>query len=88
MGPDRGTMGEVSNLIRQRGFAGQRRIETLILNDRRARQGAVVGKFMTFMNKKNTLMIELYERESTTRTKPGWGNLAYFVYNDLCPVMS
>ena len=50
----------------------------------RARQGAVVSKFMTFMNRKNTLMIELYERAFYTR-KPGWDNLANFVYNDLCP---
>ena len=71
VGPDRGTKGEVSNLIRQRGFAGQRRIETLILNDRRARQGAVVGKFMTFMNKKNALMVEsLYNKNEARLGQP------------------
>ena len=70
---------------RQRGFQGwQRRIETPSLNDMRAKQGAVVSKFMTFMNRKNTLMIELYERAFYNK-KPGWDNLANFVYNDLCP---
>ena len=69
---------------RQKGFVNQRRIETPSLNDMRARQGAVVSKFMTFMNRKNTLMIELYERAFYTR-KPGWDLLANFVYNDLCP---
>ena len=70
--------------IRQRGFTRQIRIRTRSLNDMRARQGAVVGKFMTFMNRKNTLMIELYERAFYNK-KPGWDNLANFVYNDLCP---
>ena len=73
------------NPRRDRGFQGwQRRIETPSLNDMRAKQGAVVSKFMTFMNRKNTLMIELYERAFYTR-KPGWDLLANFVYNDLCP---
>ena len=62
----------------------EKRIETPTLNDMRARQGAVVSKFMTFMNRKNTLMIEFYERAFYNK-KPGWDNLANFVYHDLCP---
>ena len=50
----------------------------------RARQGAVVGKFMNFMHRKNTIVIELYERAFYTK-KPNWDQLANFVYNDLCP---
>ena len=72
------------NPNRQRGFNWQTRIETPTLNDMRAKQGAVVSKFMTFMNRKNTIMIELYERAFYNK-KPGWDNLANFVYNDLCP---
>ena len=75
------------NPIRLKGFGYQRRIETPSLNDMRARQGAVVSKFMTFMNRKNTLMIELYERAFYNK-KPGWDLLANFVYNDLCPTDS
>ena len=72
------------NPQRQRGFVPTRRIETPTLNDMRARQGAVVGKFMNFMHRKNTLVIELYERAFYTR-KPNWDQLAGFVYSDLCP---
>ena len=50
----------------------------------KAKQGAVVSKFMTFMNRKNSVMIELYERAFYNK-KPGWDNLANFVYHDLCP---
>ena len=72
------------NPNRQRGFNVQTRIVTPTLNDMKAKQGAVVSKFMTFMNRKNTLSIELYERAFYNK-KPGWDNLANFVYNDLCP---
>ena len=54
------------------------------MNDTKAKQGAVVSKFMTFMNRKNILSIELYERTFYNK-KSGWDNLANFVYNDLCP---
>ena len=72
------------NPNRQRGFGQQRRIETPTLNEMRARQGAVVGKFMNFMHRKNTLVIEIYERAFYNK-KPNWDQLASFVYNDLCP---
>ena len=55
------------NPNRQRGFVPTRRIETPTLNDMMARQGAVVGKFMNFMHRKNTLVIELYERAFYSR---------------------
>ena len=71
------------NPNRQRGF-GPRRIETPTLNDMRARQGAVVSKFMNFMQRKNTVVIELYEKAFYTR-RPTWESLANFVYSDLCP---
>ena len=49
------------NPHRQKGFgaAASRRIEAPTLNDMRARQGAVVGKFMNFMQRKNTIVMEL-----------------------------
>ena len=73
--------GDGLNPNRQRGFI---RIETPTLNDMKAKQGAIVSKFMTFMNRINTAMIELYER-SFYNKRPGWDSLANFVYNDLCP---
>ena len=79
-------MGDRSGLnpARQRGFNMPQRIETPTLNDMKAKQGAIVSKFMTFMNRKESVMIELYERSFYTR-RPGWDSLANFVYNDLCP---
>ena len=68
----------------QRGFDVQSRIETPTLNDMKAKQGAIVSRFMTFADRKNTVMVELYERSFYIK-KPGWDSLANFVYNDLCP---
>ena len=50
------------NPKRQKGFGQRGRIETPTLNDIQAKQGAVVSKFLTFLNWKRSLMIELYER--------------------------
>ena len=72
------------NPNRQKGFSPQPRIETPTLNDMKAKQGAIVSKFMTFANRKNTVMIELYERAFYAK-RPGWDSLANFIYNDLCP---
>ena len=72
------------NPNRQRGFNWQTRIVTPTLNDMRARQGAVVSKFLTFMNRKNSIKIELYEKAFYNK-KPGWDSMATFVYSDLCP---
>ena len=72
------------NPNRQRGFgATTRRIETTTLNEMRARQGAVVGKFMNFLQRKNTVVIDLYDRAFFAK-RPTWEQLANFVYNDLC----
>ena len=74
------------NPNRQKGFgaAVSRKIETPTLNDMRARQGASVGKFMSFMHRKNTIVIDLYNRAFYSK-RPSWEGLANFVYNDLCP---
>ena len=81
-----GMLGDGLNPNRQKGFgaAASRRIETPTLNDMRARQGAVVGKFMNFMQRKNTIVIDLYERAFFAK-RPNWDSLANFVYSDLCP---
>ena len=78
--------GDGLNPNRQKGFgaAATRRIETPTLNDMRARQGAVVGKFLNFMHRKNTIVIELYNKAFFSK-RPTWESLANFVYNDLCP---
>ena len=44
----------------------------------------MVSKFMNFMQRKNTVVIELYEKAFYTR-RPTWESLGNFVYNDLCP---
>ena len=74
------------NPNRQRGFgaATSKRIEAPTLNDMRARQGAVVGKFMNFMHRKNTIVIELYNRAFFSK-RPSWESLANFIYSNLCP---
>ena len=69
------------NPRRQRGFG---RIETPTLLDMQVKQGAVVSKFLTFLNRKKSLMIELYERAFYAK-RPGWDHVANFIYNDLCP---
>ena len=71
-----GAQNDGLNPNRQRGF-GTRRIETPTLNDMRARQGAVVSKFMNFMQRKNTVVIELYEKAFYTK-RPTWESLAKF----------
>ena len=73
------------NPNRQKGFgAASKRIETPTLNDMRARQGAVVGKFLNFMHRKNTIVIDLYDRAFFAK-RPTWDSLANFVYSNLCP---
>ena len=71
------------NPNRQKGYgaaaATSRRIETPTLNDMRARQGAVVGKFLNFMHRKNTIVIELYDRAFFSK-RPTWESLANFVF--------
>ena len=69
---------------RAKGFGmGQARVETPSLNDMRARQGAIVAKFMTFLKRKCSLVVEMYET-SFYRQKPNWEKIADFIHNDLC----
>ena len=75
------------NPTRNRGFGYNQgaasRIETPSLNDMRAKQNAIVAKFMTFFQRKCSLVIEMYEG-SFYRQKPNWDRIAEFIYNDLC----
>ena len=86
-GGDGGNGGGVKlglNPYRYRGFGmGQGRVETPSLNDMRAKQGAIVAKFMTFFKRKSTLVIEMYET-AFYKQKPNWDRIAEFVYSDLC----
>jgi hypothetical protein len=59
------------------------RVVTPTLNAMKAKQGAIVAKFMTFFRRKNTLVIEMYEK-SFYKQKPTWDKIADFVYNDVC----
>ena len=70
--------------VRPRGFgAVNTRVKTPSLNDMRAKQKAIVAKFMTFFQRKSTLVIEMYEH-AFYRQKPNWEKIAEFIYSDLC----
>ena len=73
------------NPNRQRGFGDQvpTRFETPRLSDMRAKQGAIVARFLTFFQRKSSLVIELYNA-AFYRQKPNWDRIADFVHNDLC----
>ena len=72
------------NPNRQRGFGESfPRIETPRLTDMRAKQGAVVARFLTFFQRKSSLVVELYNTVFY-KQKPTWDKIANFVYNDLC----
>ena len=60
------------------------RIETPRLADMQAKQGAVVARFLTFAQRKSSLVIELYN-SAFYKQKPTWDKIANFVYGDLCP---
>ena len=66
------------NPARQRGFGG-----APSLSDLKARQGAIVARFMTFFQRKTSLVIELYNTVFY-KQKPSWDKIADFVHNDLC----
>ena len=70
------------NPQRQRGFG--ERIETPRLSDMRAKQNAIVARFLNFAQRKLSLVAELYNA-SFYRQKPTWDKIADFVHNDLCP---
>ena len=76
------------NRIRGFGSQGQgannKRVETPSLNEMRAKQGAIVAKFMTFFKRRSTLVVEMYE-SCFYKEKPKWDQIADFVYKDLCP---
>ena len=82
------TDGSGLNPGRIRGFGmptgSNNQAESPSLNDMRARQGAIVAKFMTFYKRKSTLVIEMYEA-CFYKQKPRWDQIENFVYNDLCP---
>ena len=66
---------------RLRGFGDQpsrRKFESPSLNDMRAKQQTIVSKFMTFFQRKCSLVIEMYE-SSFYRRKPNWDNIAEFI---------
>ena len=72
------------NPNRKRGFdANFPRIETPTLSDMRVRQGAIVAKFLTFFQRKSSLVIELYNGVFYRQT-PTWDKIADFVAGDLC----
>ena len=75
------------NPYRMKGFVRQQsgsvRVETPTLSGMKAKQGAIVSKFMTFFQRKFTLVVEMYE-SSFYRQKPSWDRIAEFVYTDLC----
>ena len=83
-----GVVNDVARLnpSRARGFVGMgsARLETPSLNDMRAKQGAIVAKFMTFFKRKSTLVVEMYET-AFYKQKPNWDRIAEFVHTDLCP---
>ena len=78
------------NPNRIRGFGGPATskshadVQAPTLNEMRARQGAIVAKFMTFFKRKSSLVIEMYEA-CFYRDKPKWDQIAEFIYSDLCP---
>ena len=71
------------NPNRIRGFSNQNsaggKVETPSLNAMKAKQGAIVARFMTFFNRKCTLVIEMYEA-CFYKEKPKWDQIADFVY--------
>ena len=64
------------NPDRQRGFGDKfPRIETPRLADMRAKQGAVVARFLTFFQRKSSLVVELYNA-AFYKQKPNWDKIA------------
>ena len=80
------TVGDGSGLnpYKDKGFGTAfPRIETPRLSDMRAKQGAIVARFLTFFQRKASLVIELYNA-AFYRQKPTWDKIADFIYSDLC----
>ena len=74
------------NKVKGFGYHGSsnKPVETPSLNEMRAKQGAIVAKFMTFFKRQSTLVIESYEA-CFYKEKPKWDQIAEFVFKDLCP---
>ena len=74
------------NPNRQRGYSEQQvmtgRVETPSLNEMWVKQGAFESRFMTFFQRKNSLVVEMYEA-SFYRGKPDCDKIAEFIYKDL-----
>ena len=80
----RDSSGLASN--RQRGFSTTKtnaRVPTTNLNAMQAKEGALVSKFMTFLCRKNTFVVDLYEAVFF-RSKPTFDLISEFIYKDLC----
>ena len=74
------------NANRQRGFSSSKpnvRIPTSTLADMQAKEGSLVSKFMTFLCRKNTFVIDLYEGVYF-RSKPTFDIISEFISKDLC----
>ena len=74
------------NRVRGFGQTPMNRASTPSLNDMRARQGAIVAKFMTFFKRKSSVVIEMYE-SCFFKEKPKWDQLADFVYKNYAQMM-
>ena len=70
---------------RQRGFSISKstRVPTTNLNDMQAKEGSLVSKFMTFLCRKNTFVVDLYEGVYF-RSKPTFDLISEFIFKDLC----
>ena len=77
------------NPNRQMGFRGNSaiepnsRIETSTSSKMQAKQGSIVARFMTFLQRKSSLVIELFNGVSY-KEKPIWDKISEFICNDLC----
>ena len=81
-----GTSQDGLNPNRQRGFDMQfPRIETPRLTDMRAKQSAIVARFLTFAQRKSSLVVELYNTVFY-KQKPTWDKIANYLCSDLCPI--
>ena len=72
---------------RDRGFGSSRttnRFETPTIKEMKLKQNAIVAKFMTYLQRQNTLVVELY-RHCFYKLKPTAEKIAEFIYRDLCP---
>ena len=66
------------NPSRDKGFQGAR-MDTPIMSDMMAKQGSILARFMTFFQRKCSLVIEMYEG-AFYRQKPNWDRIAEFEF--------